>query len=288
MLPAWLREASYPVLAPPRGGQTSFRDKMRRRIEVVFTDDSVRQNARGQAGLWQGLEPRVKMVGTAALLIAVAFAHSLVMLTAVHMLLIAAVLFSRLPLAWFCRRVWLITLAFTGLVAVPAIFAAITPGDIIWQMGGVGVSRQGVVSAALLVMRAAASLGLVQLLLATTSWPVITRALGNFGLPAPLITVLDLCYRFLFIFLALLACFCEGRQSRLVGREDQRQAYQWIGSAVAGMARLCLAYAGEIGEAMYARGYSGNARMVLSQHVGGGDILWLAGMLIMAVAVMGV
>lgn len=285
MLPPWLREVSYPVLPVPRCGKMSFRDKMRSRIHAALSDDVLRQSVSGRGGLWQGVEPRTRVIGTAIMLVAVAFTRSLAMLAAVHLLLLAGALFSHIPLRWFCRRVWLITLAFTGLVAVPAIFSMVTPGQTIWQMGGVGVTQQGVHTATLLLLRAAASLGLVQLLLATTPWPVFTRTLGNFGLPAPLITVLDLCYRFLFVFFALLAGFCEGRQSRLVGREDQRQAYHWIGSAIAGMVRLCLAYAGEIGEAMYARGYSGNGGKAAPQCVGGRDILWLLGMLALAAAV---
>lgn len=288
MLPAWLRDPSYPSIpVAQQRAAVSFRDKMLARIHGCLGEDLLRQKVQSRRGLWQSLEPRVRIASTAVLLLAVAATNRLVMIAAVHVFLLVAAWLSGVPVRWFFRRVWLTTLAFTGVVALPAALAWVTPGKAVWTLGGgIYFTRQGLAAAVMLIARAAASLGLIQLLLVTTAWPVFTRVLRSFGLPASLVMVLDLCYRFLFVFLALLADFCDGCKSRLVGGEKCQQAYQWIGATLAGMVRLALAFAGDIADAMYARGYSGAVADLTRRKVAVLDIVWLAGIILLAYIVM--
>ena len=84
------------------------------------------------------------------------------------------------------------------------------------------------------MLRSAASLGLVVLLVKSTRWALLTKAMGRLGVPNIFIMVLDLTYRYLFLFLLLFTDYLWGRKSRLVGVESNGEQLAWIGSALAG------------------------------------------------------
>ncbi len=83
--------------------------------------------------------------------------------------------------AVFVKRVWLFIPIFTGIVVLPATFSFITHGHIVVPLGHwfghrVGLTSQGLRSAALIVVRVATSISLVVLVALTTSWTSLLAA----------------------------------------------------------------------------------------------------------------
>ena len=98
------------------------------------------QTAR-QRGLLQSLDPRVRVVGLFALVLAVTLSRRIAVVAALFAVAIAIALFSRVSLLTLAKRVWLIVLGFTGVIALPALFT--TPGRTVATVAGVRRERAG-------------------------------------------------------------------------------------------------------------------------------------------------
>lgn len=286
-LPTWLGQSGTSPLpiARKRWGRADYLEKTLTDIQRIMAEDMYQAGIAAGGGLLQAVEPRVKVVGLFLLLVAVAVTRSLSILAAVHLLVFLAALLSGIGGRDYLLRTWLPAAVFAGLVVLPATLSWVTPGEpllIIYQ----GVARQigpfvlpadltitlqGIKAAAMVTLRAATSLGLVTILVKTTRWPILTKALQSLGLPGLFVMVLDLTYRYLFLFLLLVADYLLGRRSRLVGLETAGAKLSWIGGTLAGFLRMAGEYSREIAAAMQARGYDGENRLALEARIGFGD-----------------
>src|SRR5512135_2953177 len=70
-------------------------------------------------GLFQMLDARVKVLTVLALLIAVSFSRSLLIIGAIYLLALVLALASSIPADFFIKRVWLALPFFTGTIALP-------------------------------------------------------------------------------------------------------------------------------------------------------------------------
>lgn len=248
-------------------------------VHQVIVENLYQTDVRVRSSFLQRLEPRVKVLSALFLLVMSALTRDLFSLAVFQGVLLLVAWLSGLRLKSYLGRVWLPALGFSGVAVLPAIFSWITPGDA-WffvyhdfslQIGSLmlprelAVTQQGLTVAAFVLLRTVTSLGLVVLLMATTRWSMVTKALGKLGMPAILVMVLDMTYRYLFLFLLLLGDYILGRKSRVVGGERYRSALSWVGAALAGFLRLIVEYSREISAAMIARGYTGESHSELLQ-----------------------
>jgi len=303
-LPAWLGSTEHrPLIAPPTRWwrRTDYLAKTLTDIQQVMAEDMFQGKIATGEGWLQRVEPRVKVLGGSMLLLTVAVAPSLPSLIMVHMVLLITARLSDIGWVAYLKRVWLPALVFAGLVVLPGIINWVTPGEAVviiyknmaWHVGSFGlptelsITRQGMVAAGFVLLRASASLGLVVLLVKTTRWPVLTKALGSIGLPVVFVMVLDLTYRYLFLFLLLLSEYLLGRKSRLVGKEKASGGVVWIASALAGFFRMLWQYSQEINVAMVARGFTGDNHQTLSARPAVRDAWFLLLIIMICIGVWG-
>ncbi len=302
-LPTWLSQSGTGPLPPvrKRWGRADYLEKTLANIQRIMAEDMYQAGVAARRGLLQAIEPRVKVVGLFLLLLAVALTSSLPVLAAVQLLVFLAALFSGIGSRDYILRAWLPAAVFAGLVVLPATLSWITPGQpffilyqgVDWRLGpfalpaDLAITIQGLKTAAMVTLRAATSLGLVTLVVKTTRWPVLTKALQSLGLPGLFVMVLDLTYRYLFLFLLLVADYLLGRRSRLVGLETAGAKLTWIGGTLAGFLRLAGEYSREIVAAMQARGYDGENRLVFDARIGVSDAFFLAVVLLLSFSLWG-
>lgn len=302
-LPTWLSQSGTGPLPPvrKRWGRADYLEKTLANIQRIMAEDMYQAGVAARRGLLQAIEPRVKVVGLFLLLLAVALTSSLPVLAAVQLLVFLAALFSGIGSRDYILRAWLPAAVFAGLVVLPATLSWITPGQpffilyqgVDWRLGpfalpaDLAITIQGLKTAAMVTLRAATSLGLVTLVVKTTRWPVLTKALQSLGLPGLFVMVLDLTYRYLFLFLLLVADYLLGRRSRLVGLETAGAKLTWIGGTLAGFLRLAGEYSREIVAAMQARGYDGENRLALDARIGVSDAFFLAVVLLLSFSLWG-
>ncbi len=302
-LPAWLKATECRDLpsTPAKWRRADYLEKTLADIHNVMAEDMYQSGLVNSGGILQRLEPRVKVMGIALLLLTVALTRSLGSLLAMHCLLVLSALWSGMGLVAYLKRVWGPALLFAGLAMLPGVINWVTPGEaaftiyqgLSWHLGPLAlpavltVTKQGLSAACFVLLRAAASLGLVALLVKTTRWAVLTKALGIFGLTQVFVMVLDLTYRYLFLFLLLLTDYLLGRRSRLVGLERHHGIMAWIGGALAGFFRMVWEYSQEISAAMQARGYTGENHQVLAARVGTLDVCFLSVVVIICIGMWG-
>jgi len=303
-LPVWLStKECRPLMRPSTRWwrRTDYLEKTLADIQQVMAEDMFQTGIATGEGWLQRIEPRVKVLGVSMLLLAVALAPSLGILVMVHILLLFTARLSGIGWVAYLKRVWIPALAFAGIVVLPGVFNWVTPGEavvvlyqnMVWHVGSVGlpreltITRQGIKAACFVLLRASASLGLVVLLVKTTRWTVLTKAIGSMGLPIVFVMVLDLTYRYLFLFLLLLSEYLLGRKSRLVAVEKMGGGLVWIGSVLAGFFRMLWQYSHDINTAMVARGFTGEAYQMLPTKPAVRDACFLVIVFIVCISVWG-
>ncbi len=244
-------------------------------------------------GLLQRFDARAKLLGVLALLVAAALVRHIPVLLGLYALALVLAAASRIGLGWFVKRVWLFIPLFTGVIVVPAMFSFVTPGEVVLPLGHwlgheVGLTRQGLASAGLIVSRVATSISLVLLLTLTTSWPRLLSALRALFVPRMLVLVLGMAYRYLFVLLDAVSEMVTARKARtVVGRKSGRGARAVAGFSGGALFGKAHALSEEIHQAMLARGYRGEARSLDQASLRPVDGAWLVASLALALITIG-
>jgi cobalt/nickel transport system permease protein len=210
----------------------------------------------------QRLDPRVKLIGIGALIAAAVAVRRLEALAGILALGVVLALVSRVPVRLLAARVWLAVLTFTGVIALPAIF--LTPGAAIYRLPLLEwpVTQQGLRSAAFLILRAETAATLAALLILSTLWTRLLRALRYFGAPVVVVAILGMTYRYMFLFLAAARDMFESRESRIVGVLEPADRRRLAAASAGVLLGKTLQVSGEVHMAMQARGFRGEIRLL--------------------------
>jgi cobalt/nickel transport system permease protein len=208
-------------------------------------------------GLLQQLDPRVKVVGLLSLLVAAALAHHVTVILGIFTFALTLALLSRVPVQTLVTRVWFGALLFTGTIALPAIF--ITPGRVLLRVPLLNwpVTEQGVRSAIFLITRVETAATISVLLILTTRWTHVLKALRVLRVPVVFVVILGMTYRYIFLLLATARSMFESRRSRtigvMLGAERRRIAAASVGVLMGKTFQL----SNEVYLAMQSRGFRG-------------------------------
>lgn len=216
-----------------------------------------------QSGLMQSLNPRVRVVGIVALVIAVALLHKLVIVLAVLTASVVLAVASAVPLRTLALRVWLVVLAFTGVIALPALF--LTPGDPL--SAAPSITRQGLHTALMLIARVETAVTLTTVLVLTTPWAQILKALRSLGIPKEAVMMLAMAHRYIFLLAETATQMFESRESRRVGvlRGPERRRVATQAAGVLMSKSIDLSH--DVFLAMQSRGYRGEVHVLSEQHM---------------------
>jgi cobalt ECF transporter T component CbiQ len=210
-------------------------------------------------GLLQGLDARAKLCGLMALLLAVVAAKSLGAMFCIFALGAALGAASRTP-ARLMLRLWLGVFLFTGAIAFPAIF--LTPGSVAGRMPFFGwpVTETGLRTASQLLLRAETAATLGALLILSTPWTQLLKALRAMGAPALFILMLGMTHRYILLFCRTAHDMFEARRSRLIGLLDPATQRRLAAANGGVLLSKSLHLGGEVYLAMQSRGFRGEAR----------------------------
>lgn len=213
-------------------------------------------------GLLQRLDPRVKVAGLLSLLVSSALAHRLSVVLGVFGVALVLALLSRISLLGLAKRGWAGALLFSGSIALPAIF--LTPGRIIFRLPLFDwpVSAQGVAGAALLIARVETAVTLSLLLILSTPWPRVLKALRALGAPVVLVMILGMTYRYIFLLLAAARDLFVARQSRMVGALKAAEARRFATSCIGVLLGKSLQLSNDAHLAMLSRGFRGEVYLL--------------------------
>src|ERR1035441_9703536 len=152
-----------------------------------------------QRGLLQALDPRVRVLGLMALVLAVTLSHRISVVLVLFCVAVLLALLSKVSLWTLATRVWLVVLLFTGVIALPALF--LTPGEPIFAtgVGTLRITAQGAATALILVSRVETAVTFTTLLVLCTPWMHVLKALRAFYVPKEVVMMLAMTHRYIFL-----------------------------------------------------------------------------------------
>ena len=224
---------------------------------ALFAEQSWRK-----PGFLQRLDPRVKVGGFAALVIAAAASGKLVVLVATLALSTLAALLSGVSFYPLLTRLWLGVLAFTGLIALPAVF--LTSGHVVaeWPAIHLSMTAEGLRGAMFLILRAETVSTLCGLLILTTPWSDLLRALRFLHVPATVVASAGITYRYVFVFVQSGRGMLEARQARSVGKVRSSEQRRLAALSAGALLDKVFQMSTEVHTAMVARGYRGEVHVL--------------------------
>ena len=237
-----------------------------------------------RSGFLQSLDPRTKLVGFFSLILSGVLTHSLLVLVALFLLALILAYFSHVTLARLSKQVWVSVLLFTGVLAVPAM--VLVPGHSIWLLPLLhwNVTLQGLRSAAFLIGRAETSATFALLLILTTPWTHVLKAMRSLGAPVVLVALLGMTHRYIFVMLQTAIQMFEARRSRIVSPMDGAQQRKMVAAAAGVLLNKTFQLSTDVHLAMLARGYRGEVHLMNEFHTRRRD--WLVLFFALAVPVL--
>jgi cobalt/nickel transport system permease protein len=274
---------SYPpAVMTPRKRHTAIEHALRD-ISGALERSLFAEEISTRPGLFQGLDPRVKVISVLALLIAVSLSRSLAVIAAAYLFVVWLAWRSAIPADFFIRRVWLFLPFFTGMLALPALF--ITPGPpLVTLLPGLAVTRTGLTTALFLLLRVSTSVSLTLLLILTTSWNVALSALTVMRVPDVFILILGMTYRYIYLLLRVANDMFLARQSRVVGRLSPAEERRMIAASAATLLSRSLNLSSEVYLAMASRGFRGQAVTLKPFKMQARDWAWGGALLVVSLA----
>jgi cobalt/nickel transport system permease protein len=250
------------VAAPPKQAKRqkpSFVEKTLAGIagnieQAVFSEENARRN-----GFLQRRDPRVKVVGGLAIILAAALSRDWPILLALYFLVVGLAWVSAIDMGLFFKRVWLGIPLFSGIVIIPSIFFIGGDHHILTIPVGLfdmTVTREGLEKAGVFVIRVGVCVSTAILLILTTKWADILKSLSVLKVPSIFILVLAMAYRYIFLFLHTVNGMFLARKSRTVANTTGREQRWWIVSTIGVLMSRSFKMSEDVYQAMMARGFT--------------------------------
>jgi cobalt/nickel transport system permease protein len=164
---------------------------------------------------------------------------------------------------------------FAGIVVLPAIFSFVVPGKALLTFGRVSITVPGVQTAVTVLLRVAVSVSLTVLLVLTTRWERLMRALTILRVPKTAVLVLEMTYRYIFLFLKTADGMHLARKSRMIRRLSGAEERRWVASRLANLFQKSQRLSEDVYLAMRARGFTGEIHTDYQPSFGSFEAAWL-------------
>lgn len=240
--------------------------------EALFADETA-----SLPGVMQSLDPRVKIVTVLLCLLLVLFSRSLPVLAGIYLLTNLLALVSRIRLGFFLKRTWIFIPLFSLLIAIPAMFSFVSPGESLLSIGALHITRPGITAAVFFMGRVITSVSLVILLSITTRHFDLLKALRFFGIPQMFVMVLGMCYRYLYLFVEILEDTHRAIRSRIGSGMHYRKGQRLVAWNIAHLWMRSYRLNEQVYSAMVARGFRGEPMTLNHFQAKPRDWFWLLG-----------
>lgn len=220
------------------------------------------ENSANARGLLQRLDPRVKVAGLFSLILAASLATRLWVIAAIFAVAVSLAALSLISIRMLAGRVWIGAFTFTGAIAIPALF--LTPGASIYRVPGLNwsVTAQGLTTAGYLILRVETAATLALLLIFTTPWMHVLKALRIFRVPVVLVVILGMTCRYILLMLQTAHEMFESRKSRTVGVMTASERRRMAVSSASVLLTKTFQLSGDVYLAMQSRGFRGEVYLL--------------------------
>lgn len=247
----------------------SFIEKNLQSINETLQTALLSQELATADGLLQRLDPRTKIICFILCLLAINLTHNLAYIALVYVLILIPAALSRIRLGSFMLKIWLFLPFFTGIIAIPALFNIFSPGPAVFTVFSIpekqlfiSVTQNGLRAASFLLMRVATSVSLSVLLVTTTPWTKLLKALEILRIPRMFIVITLMTYRYIFVLLSGLHDMLLAKKSRNVGRPKDPATRRWLAGSLGALFDKTTQLSENVYTAMVSRGYRNRMRIL--------------------------
>jgi cobalt ECF transporter T component CbiQ len=304
-IPSFLTEQQSSAPFVRAGGNTrmTFLEKGIHQLTDVIKSGYIQWDTASMDGFFQRLDARIKVIFLVMFIIIVSLKKEIVPEIVLAGFVFILALMSRLNIISFYKRIFFLGFLFGFLIALPSAFNIITGGEIVLPLlqfsrdyhfwiyhipSEIGITREGLNVVAMLSLRVVNSLSLSFLVLYTTPFPDIIKALKVLKVPDGFLMVISLCYKYIFIFAKTVEDMHLAKKSRLVRHVDNDDARSWAVGRIGFIFRKTRIRCEEIFKAMLAKGFTEDiklydARKLSSYDLMTGGVLSLIGVIFLLI-----
>jgi cobalt/nickel transport system permease protein len=250
-------------------------------------------------GLFQKIDPRIKVFFLIFFIVIVSLKRDLLSELYISIFIFSLVLLSRLKVVTFYRRVLFLGFIFGFLIALPSAFNLMTKGEMILPVATlsrpydfwiyhvpttIGITRGGMLGVAMLTIRVVNSLSLSFLVLNTTPFPEMVRALKVLKVPDAFLIIISLCYKYIFIFSKTVEDMYLAKRARMLREDKHKKAREWIAGRLALIFRRSQLNCEEVFRAMVGRGFSDTIKLYGFEKMRATD--WASGVILFSMGLL--
>ncbi len=230
-------------------------------------------------GFMQLLDPRVKVLTFVFLIIVTLLVKCIPVVLSLYLFCLFLACISKINLGFFLKRTWIFIPLFSLFIALPVLFSNFTPGQELFsfKMGALVlvVTRPGVLTVLLFVLRVATMVSFAVLLSITTRHFELLKVLRIFGIPQVFVMVLGICYRYIYLFLGIIENTYLAIKSRIGTVVHYKSGQQIAGWNIAFLWSRSYQLNEDVYKAMLSRGYSGEPHVLDDFRTSLRDWIWL-------------
>jgi cobalt/nickel transport system permease protein len=237
--------------------------------ESFFADETARKK-----GWLQQVDPRIKLLGSFFLLLCSSFSTRLSTILIIYVFSLILAAGSRIFSVFFVRKIWLYVPLYVSVIALPSIF--LVQGTPLYSFfdGAIVITKQGVMAAVFLISRVAASVSLMLILVLTTTWSDLLKALRSLFVPRFLVLMLLMTYRYIYLLLMVASNIFLAKKSRRIGPETWQTTRSWVEATLGTLVGKSIQTSQEVHLAMISRGFRGEPQIVNPFSLRFSDCLW--------------
>jgi cobalt/nickel transport system permease protein len=218
------------------------------------------ERANERPGLIQRIDPRAKLVSLLALLLAGALSREIAPLLGLFLLAAILALVPRGSPRAGLMRLWALTFLFTAVIVTPALF--LTPGPAVAHFAGLEMTATGARTAAFLFLRTMSAATFGWVLITTTPWSSILGALRSLRVPAVIVLILQMTYRYIFVLLQSAKDLLVAARSRTLRKLDGETRRRVAGGLGGTLLSRSIDLSRDVHAAMISRGFQGDVRLL--------------------------
>ncbi len=247
--------------------------------ESIFADESA-----GRRGFLQSLDPRIKAAAFLLFILQILWTKNIIILLFLYALCLLLAQVSKINLGFFLRRTWIFIPLFSLLIAIPALFNFVTPGEPLATFSICGlnftITRPGLSGAVLFIARVTTSVSFAVLLNITTRHFDLLKVLRIFRVPQLFVMTIGMCYRYIYLFAEIIEQTYLAIKSRAGVRVRQKKGRQIVAWNIACLWQRSYQLNEEVYGAMLSRGFSGEPRVLEEPRMRLRDIIFFCAALI--------
>ncbi|BCB95936.1 cobalt ECF transporter T component CbiQ [Dissulfurispira thermophila] len=277
----------------------SFIDSSISHLGKVIKSGYIQWELSSKDGFFHGLDARVKMLFLIFFIIIISLKKEILSELIIVLFIFGLTAISRLNLFNFYKKVIPLGFIFGFLIALPSSFNVITKGEIILPVihfsksydfwiyhipETIGITRQGISGVFMLTLRVFNSIALSFLILYTTPFSEIIRALKVFKVPDAVLMIITLTYKYIFIFAKTVEDVYLAKKSRTAVKIDNNDARNWTAGRIVFMLKKTQQRCDDVFKAMLSRGFSDTIKLYGFRKMDSRD--WTAGLFLFFAGVM--